>query len=196
MTSWQFHPSQTQWCAIWYRRFAYPLKYLRLESQFRSHLDHLESRRPNFSGLLEWESIDTFGAHDIWRISFFVLVIAFSPGDIVTFFTGGGQRVCQQSEGIRYWCLWDIRRGVFEVIGELVVIRHRLHSYLPDLTLILLSPRSFSRVPEVGFEAFWLGFPGSWVQSSCEVSYPSYLRQCLRTHCLPLLLQPFFLVLG
>ena len=48
--------------------------------------------------------------------------------------------------------------------GELVVIRHRQPSwaaYLPDLTLILSSPRSFARGPEVGFEAFLSGFPGS-----------------------------------
>ena len=77
-TSWQFHPSQTQWCAIRYRRFACPLKSLRLELQFRSHLDHLESRRLNLSGLLEWASIDTFGAHDIWRISFFCSCYCFS----------------------------------------------------------------------------------------------------------------------
>ena len=34
------------------------------------------------------------------------------------------------------------------------------------------------------------------MQSSCEVSNPFYLRQRLRTHRLPLLLMPFFLVLG
>ena len=107
----------------------------------------------------------TFGA-----FPFFVLVIAFPSGDIVTFFTGGGQRVCQQSGRNSYWCLWDIRIGVFEVIGELVVIRHGLLSWavrisfiliFPDLALILSSPRSSLRAPEVGFEAVCLGFPGS-----------------------------------
>ena len=101
---------------------------------------------------------------------FFVLVIAFPSGDIATFFTGGGQRVRQQSEGISYWCSWDIRIGVFEAIGELVVIRHGLLSWavrisfiliFPNLALILSSPRSSRRAPEVGFEAFWLRFPGS-----------------------------------
>ena len=48
----------------------------------------------------------TFGA-----FPFFVLVIAFPSGDIVTFFTGGGQPVCQQSGRNSYWCLWDIRIG-------------------------------------------------------------------------------------
>ena len=120
-----------------------------------------------------------------WHLAhfLFLVLLLLLHLDILLFFSlWVANQYANRLGGNSYWCLWDIRIGVFEVIGELVVIRHRLHSYLPDLTLILLSPRSFPRVPEVGFEAFWLGFPGSWVRSSCEVSYPFYLRQRLRTH--------------
>ena len=105
-----------------------------------------------------------------WHLAhfLFLFLLLLLHLDVVTLFTSGGQPVCKQSGRNSHWCLWDIRIGVFEVIGELVVIRHRLHSYLPDLTLILSLPRSSPRAPEVGFEAFWLGFSGSWVQSSCE----------------------------
>ena len=118
----------------------------------------------------------TFGA-----FPFFVLLIASPSGDIVTFFTGGGQPVCQQSGRNSYWCLCDIRIGVFEVIGELVVI-----------LICRTSPPFFRRLVVFLEGQKWDLRHSAWdfLVLECRVLVsgwdPFYLRQCLRTHRSPL----------
>ena len=117
----------------------------------------------------------TFGA-----FPFFVLVIAFPSGDIVTFITEGGQPVCQQSGRNSYWCLWDIRIGVFEVIGGI-----SSNSSPPTFLFFRTSPSFFRRLVVLPERHKWCLRHSGWdfLVLECRVPVRSRIPFILDSVC-------------